>query len=69
MMPPKKYTAIISMGQVIMFLGYTIMAVPGLPLSVTVIALFTIAIGNGFFKGNSQAVVGQLYDEHRFSRD
>ena len=33
----KKYTAIISMGQVIMFLGYTIMAVPGLPLSVNVI--------------------------------
>jgi len=64
----KKYTAIISMGQVIMFLGYVLMAVPGLPLSVTVIALFTIAIGNGFFKGNLQAVVGQLYDDPKYDK-
>ncbi len=41
----KKYTAVISMGQVIMFLGYLVMAVPGLPYSFTVAALFTIAIG------------------------
>lgn len=64
----KKYTAIISLGQVIMFLGYVMMAVPGLPLSVTVIALFTIAIGNGFFKGNLQAVVGQLYDDPKYDK-
>ena len=44
------------------------MAVPGLPLSVTVIALFTIAIGNGFFKGNLQAVVGQLYDDPKYDK-
>ncbi|MEN8230304.1 MAG: peptide MFS transporter [Bacteroidota bacterium] len=64
----KKYTAVISMGQVIMFLGYIMMAIPGLPLSVTVIALFTIAIGNGFFKGNLQAVVGQLYDDPKYDK-
>jgi POT family proton-dependent oligopeptide transporter len=64
----KKYTAIISMGQVIMFLGYVMMAVPGLPLSITVVALFTIAIGNGFFKGNLQAVVGQLYDDPKYDK-
>jgi POT family proton-dependent oligopeptide transporter len=64
----KKYTAVISMGQVIMFLGYVLMAVPGLPLSITVAALFTIAIGNGFFKGNLQAVVGQLYDDPKYDK-
>lgn len=64
----KKYTAVIAMGQVIMFLGYVMMAVPGLPLSITLIALFTIAIGNGFFKGNLQAVVGQLYDDPRYDK-
>ena len=64
----KKYTAVISMGQVIMFLGYVVMAIPGLPLSITVAALFTIAIGNGFFKGNLQAVVGQLYDDPKYDK-
>jgi POT family proton-dependent oligopeptide transporter len=64
----KKYTAVISMGQVIMFAGYLIMAIPGLPLSVTLAALFTIAIGNGFFKGNLQAVVGQLYDDPKYEK-
>ena len=64
----KKYTAIISMGQVIMFLGYVLMAVPGLPLSITMAALFTIAIGNGLFKGNLQAVVGQLYDDPKYDK-
>ena len=64
----KKYTAVIAMGQVIMFLGYVMMAFPGLPLSITLIALFTIAIGNGFFKGNLQAVVGQLYDDPKYDK-
>jgi POT family proton-dependent oligopeptide transporter len=64
----KKYTAVISMGQVIMFVGYLVMAIPGLPLSVTVAALFTIAIGNGFFKGNLQAVVGQMYDDPKYDK-
>ena len=64
----KKYTTVISLGQVIMFLGYVLMAIPGIPLSVTVAALFTIAIGNGFFKGNLQAVVGQLYDDPKYDK-
>ncbi|MDF1576200.1 MAG: peptide MFS transporter [Bacteroidales bacterium] len=64
----RKYTAVISMGQVIMFVGYVMMAIPGMPLSVTVISLFTIAIGNGFFKGNLQAVVGQLYDDPKYDK-
>ncbi len=64
----KRYTAVISMGQVIMFAGYLMMAIPGLSLPVTVIGLFTIAIGNGFFKGNLQAVVGQMYDDPKYDK-
>jgi len=64
----KKYTAVISTGQVIMFVGYVMMAIPGLPLPVVVVSLFTIAIGNGFFKGNLQAVVGQLYDDPKYDK-
>lgn len=64
----KRYTAVIAMGQVIMFLGYAMMVIPGLSLPVTVIGLFTIAVGNGFFKGNLQAVVGQLYDDPKYDK-
>ena len=64
----KRYTAVIAMGQVIMFLGYAMMVIPGVSLPVTVIGLFTIAVGNGFFKGNLQAVVGQLYDDPKYDK-
>ncbi len=64
----KKYKLVILAGIIIMFAGYIIMAVPGLTLTVTIIGLFTIALGNGLFKGNLQAVVGQMYDDPRYSK-
>lgn len=64
----KKYTTVIAMGQVIMFIGYAMMVIPGLSLEVTLVGLFTIAIGNGFFKGNLQAVVGQMYDNPKYDK-
>ena len=64
----RKYTSIIAMGQVVMFIGYVVMALPGLSLPITVAGLFTIAIGNGFFKGNLQAVVGQMYDDPKYNK-
>ena len=64
----RKYKTVIMAGIVIMFAGYVIMALPGNPLSITVIGLFTIAFGNGLFKGNLQAVVGQLYDDPKYSK-
>jgi POT family proton-dependent oligopeptide transporter len=51
-----------------MFAGYLLMAIPGMSLTFTVIALFTIAFGNGLFKGNLQAVVGQMYDNPQYSK-
>lgn len=63
----RKYKFVILMGQIVMFAGYIIMAVPNLPLAITVVGLFTIALGNGFFKGNLQAVVGQMYDDPKYA--
>jgi len=64
----RKYKTVILIGQVIMFAGYLLMAVPGLSLTITMVALFTIAFGNGLFKGNLQAVVGQMYDDPKYSK-
>jgi POT family proton-dependent oligopeptide transporter len=36
-------------------------------LTITAVALFLIAFGNGLFKGNLQAIVGQLYDNPRYA--
>jgi POT family proton-dependent oligopeptide transporter len=44
------------------------MAIPGMTLTITIIGLFTIALGNGLFKGNLQAVVGQMYDDPKYAR-
>jgi POT family proton-dependent oligopeptide transporter len=64
----KKYKTVILFGQIIMFSGYAVLALPGLPLALTIAGLFTIALGNGLFKGNLQAVVGQMYDDPKYSK-
>jgi len=64
----KKYKTVILAGIVIMFAGYLIMAIPGMTLTITITGLFTIAFGNGLFKGNLQAVVGQMYDNPAYSK-
>jgi len=63
----RKYKSIIMLGQIVMFAGYILMSVPNISLTTTIIGLFTIALGNGFFKGNLQAVVGQMYDDPKYS--
>lgn len=64
----KKYKTVILVGQVIMFIGYCIIAIPGSDLWVSISALFVIALGNGLFKGNLQAVVGQMYDNDKYRK-
>ena len=64
----KKYKLVIMAGIIVMFAGYLIMAVPGMSLTITILGLFTIAFGNGLFKGNLQAVVGQMYDNPEYSK-
>jgi POT family proton-dependent oligopeptide transporter len=64
----RKYKFVILLGIIVMFGGYLIMAIPGNPLAITLAGLFTIALGNGLFKGNLQAVVGQMYDNPKYSK-
>jgi len=63
-----KYKLVILAGIVVMFAGYAIIAVPGMSLGITLTGLFVIAFGNGLFKGNLQAVVGQMYDNEKYSK-
>jgi POT family proton-dependent oligopeptide transporter len=71
----KKYKSIILWGLVLMAVGYLIIAIPtptpvpsmALYLSITCFGLLVIAFGNGLFKGNLQAVVGQMYDNPKYS--
>ncbi len=66
----QNYKATIMSGLVIMALGYVVLSFPiltttsniGWLLPLTCVALFCIAFGNGLFKGNLQAIVGQMYD-------
>jgi POT family proton-dependent oligopeptide transporter len=64
----KKYKLVILAGIIIMFAGYVVIAIPGMSLTITIIGLMTIALGNGLFKGNLQAVVGQMYDDPKYSK-
>jgi len=64
----RKYKLVILAGIIIMFAGYIVMAIPGMTLTITIIGLFTIALGNGLFKGNLQAVVGQMYDDPKYAK-
>ena len=63
----KNYKGTIYIGLITMLAGYLLMTIPGFGLIFTIIALFVIAFGNGLFKGNLQAVVGQLYDNPKYS--
>ena len=63
-----KYKLVILAGIIVMFAGYVIIAVPGMSLTLTLAGMFVIAFGNGLFKGNLQAVVGQMYDNEKYSK-
>jgi len=71
----QNYKGTIIKGLVIMTAGYALLAIPILAtaenttwlLTLTCVALFLIAFGNGLFKGNLQAIVGQLYDNPRYA--
>lgn len=71
----KNYKGTILLGLILMAVGYLIIAIPtptpvpslALYLTLTVVGLFVIAFGNGLFKGNLQALVGQMYDDPKYS--
>ncbi|WP_277070642.1 peptide MFS transporter [Prevotella corporis] len=66
----QNYQRTIESGLVIMALGYIALSFPVMItpqnnsfwLGFTIVALALISFGNGLFKGNLQAIVGQMYD-------
>ena len=53
----------ITLGILLMILGYTLLANTSNGLTGIYVALGVISVGTGFFKGNLQAMVGRLYDQ------
>lgn len=72
----RNYKGTIFTGIVLMAAGYLMLAIPtptpvsskALFLTLTCVGLFVIAFGNGLFKGNLQALVGQMYDSPEYSK-
>ena len=71
----RNYKGTIFTGIVLMAVGYLLLAIPSktpvdnkmLYLVITCASLFVIAFGNGLFKGNLQALVGQMYDNPQYA--
>ncbi len=71
----RNYKGTIISGLIVMCAGYVLLSIPILSTSdniswllpMTCFALFLIAFGNGLFKGNLQAIVGQLYDNPQYA--
>ncbi len=72
----RNYKGTILTGLVVMSIGYVLIAFPtptpvpnkALFLTISCIGLFIIAFGNGLFKGNLQALVGQMYDNTTYGK-
>ena len=65
----KQYKKTIISGLIVMSLGYLFLAMPALITAkwIALAVLLIIAFGNGLFKGNLQALVGQMYDNPKHS--
>jgi len=66
------YGKTISIGLVVMFIGYILLAIPtkmNTNIGLVFTALAVIALGTGLFKGNLQALVGNLYDDPKYSKN
>ncbi len=62
----------VTLGIIVMFAGYFVMAIPTprgeiSSLVILIAALLLIATGTGLFKGNLQVMVGDLYNDPRYS--
>jgi proton-dependent oligopeptide transporter, POT family len=68
----RNYKGTIFFGILTMLGGYIVMSTPiaaekSYALGITIAGLSVIAFGNGLFKGNLQAVVGQMYDDPKYN--
>lgn len=62
------YGKTIILGTIVMFIGYGLLAIPGTGEYFIYGALAVISLGTGLFKGNLQALVGNLYDDAKYSK-
>ncbi len=62
------YGKTIFLGIIVMFIGYIMLAMPGTGEWFIYGALAVISLGTGLFKGNLQALVGNLYDEAKYDK-
>lgn len=65
------YGKMVTSGIIVMFIGYLCLAIPTGNNAFGIVAmsgaLFLIALGTGLFKGNLQVMVGNLYDDPKYS--
>ena len=61
----------VTIGIMVMFVGYLLMALPLGNSTVALVAMFAalvmVSLGTGFFKGNLQVMVGNLYDAPEYA--
>ena len=61
----------VTIGILVMFMGYLLLSLPlgagQIALGVMALALIFICVGTGLFKGNLQVLVGNLYDDPKYS--
>ncbi len=65
------YGKTISIGLITLLIGYFLLAIPstrGEALWLSLTALAVISLGTGLFKGNLQALVGNMYDDPKYSK-
>lgn len=65
------YGKMVTVGIIIMFLGYLFLSIPlgsgGVAVAAMGGALLLISVGTGLFKGNLQVMVGNLYDQPQYA--
>ncbi len=62
------YGKTITLGILLMIIGYGLMGVPGQTMTFIYVSLFVIALGTGFFKGNLAVILGNLYEEKGYKK-
>ena len=62
------YGKTILLGIIVMITGYILLALPGTGEYFIYLALAVISLGTGLFKGNLQALVGNMYDDAKYSK-
>ena len=65
------YSRMVTIGIFIMFIGYALLAIPlganVVAITAMALALLLVCLGTGFFKGNLQVMVGDLYNDPKYA--